>query len=36
MDFDDTAEEAAFRKEVYDWLSANAKLRSDVAEKRGG
>lgn len=35
MDFDDTPEEAAFRKEVHDWLSANAKLRSEVGEKRG-
>ena len=29
MDFNDTAEEAKFRKEVSDWLSANATLKED-------
>jgi len=28
MDFDDTPQEAQFRKECYDWLSANARLKS--------
>ncbi len=32
MDFDDTKEEAAFRKECYDWLSANARLKSASGE----
>lgn len=27
MDFNDSPEEAAFRKEAYDWLSANAELK---------
>lgn len=35
MDFDDTQEEAAFRKECFDWLSKNAKARADASEKRG-
>lgn len=30
MDFDDTPKEAAFRKEVKDWLSNNATLRSET------
>lgn len=34
MDFDDTPEEAAFRKECHDWLAANAKLKGDVNQKR--
>ena len=29
MDFNDTTEEAKFRKEVGDWLSANATLKED-------
>ena len=29
MDFNDTVEEANFRKEVSDWLSANATLKND-------
>jgi hypothetical protein len=29
MDFNDTAEEAAFRKEVRAWLDANATRKSD-------
>ena len=29
MDFNDTAEEAAFRKEVRTWLEANATRKSD-------
>lgn len=29
MDFNDSPKEAAFRKEIYDWLSANAELRND-------
>lgn len=32
MDFDDTKEEAAFRKECYDWLSQNARLKSASGE----
>ena len=27
MDFNDTAEEAKFRKEAYEWLKANADLK---------
>ena len=27
MDFNDTPEEAKFRKEAYDWLKANAPLK---------
>jgi acyl-CoA dehydrogenase len=34
MDFNDTPEEAAFRKECHDWLASNAKLKADVSEKR--
>jgi alkylation response protein AidB-like acyl-CoA dehydrogenase len=30
MDFEDTPHEAAFRKEVREWLSANATLRSET------
>lgn len=30
MDFDDTPQEASFRKEVRDWLSSNATLRSET------
>ncbi len=29
MDFNDSPQEAAFRKEVFDWLSANAELRKE-------
>ncbi|MEO0963220.1 MAG: acyl-CoA dehydrogenase family protein [Pseudomonadota bacterium] len=32
MDFDDTKEEAAFRKECHDWLSQNARLKSASGE----
>ncbi|MGD1933957.1 MAG: acyl-CoA dehydrogenase family protein [Candidatus Phaeomarinobacter sp.] len=32
MDFDDTPQEAAFRKECYDWLSENARLKSASGE----
>ncbi len=32
MDFDDTKEEAQFRKECYDWLKANARLKSASGE----
>ena len=27
MDFNDTTQEAEFRKEVFSWLSANAELK---------
>jgi alkylation response protein AidB-like acyl-CoA dehydrogenase len=36
MDFDDTAEEAAFRAEARRWLEANAQLRHDGATARVG
>ena len=36
MDFDDTAEEAAFRAEARHWLSANATLRHEGASARTG
>ena len=29
MDFDDTTEEAAFRREANDWLAAHAKPKRD-------
>lgn len=32
MDFDDTKEEAAFRKECHDWLSQNARFKSASGE----
>ncbi|MCU1392840.1 MAG: acyl-CoA dehydrogenase [Ilumatobacteraceae bacterium] len=35
MDFDDTPEEAAFRREANDWLSAHAKPKRDEAELSG-
>jgi alkylation response protein AidB-like acyl-CoA dehydrogenase len=35
MDFDDTAEEAAFRAEARRWLEANAQLRHDGAARVG-
>lgn len=35
MDFKDTPEEAAFRKEAFDWLSANAQLK-DLNSARHG
>ena len=30
MDFNDSPQEAAFRKEVFDWLGANAELRKET------
>jgi alkylation response protein AidB-like acyl-CoA dehydrogenase len=36
MDFDDTAEEAAFRAEARSWLEAHAQLRHDGATARVG
>jgi alkylation response protein AidB-like acyl-CoA dehydrogenase len=36
MDFDDTAEEAAFRAEARNWLNANAPLRHEGAAARAG
>lgn len=36
MDFDDTAEEAAFRAEARGWLDANAPLRHDGSATRVG
>ena len=35
MDFDDTPEEAAFRREANDWLAAHAKPKRDEAELSG-
>ena len=35
MDFNDTPEEGAFRKEVRAWLEANATRRSNREEKFG-
>ncbi len=35
MDFDDTAEEAAFRAEARQWLEANAPLRHEGAARTG-
>ena len=32
MDFDDTAEEAAFRQQAYTWLSEHATLKSGITE----
>ena len=32
MDFDDTAEEAAFRQQAYAWLSEHATLKSGITE----
>jgi alkylation response protein AidB-like acyl-CoA dehydrogenase len=36
MDFNDTAEEAKFRKEAGDWLSANATLKDDEVSNYPG